>query len=192
MIVVQSIAGFLPARRGDPMHVDRRVFALLLIPLMQACSQQAAPATSTATAPESVKPGVAAPSKAQVTACQLVTAAEMSMILNSPVVATPDDGSAGSTRCTYKTDKPITHTTPYVELSVDWGSGAGAMSATSALNQHEPGIADPYAGIGDQAMAMGPTLMIRTGEDLMTIVQSGVDDVPGTARKIFDTAKPRM
>lgn len=127
-----------------------------------------------------------------VTACDMVTAQEMSAIVGGEVVATPDDHSNGKTSCIYKTDKPITHTTPYVELSVDWGSGEGGMAASGALNKHEPGVADPYAGIGDQAAMSGPALMIKTGEDLMTIVLSGVNDFPATAKKIFDTAKPRL
>jgi hypothetical protein len=136
----------------------------------------------------------AAPAQEKATprACDLVTAKEMSVILGGDVVGTPQDGSNGKTECIYKTDKPITHTTPYADLSVDWGSGEGAMQGVGFLNKHEPGIADPYAGIGDQAVAMGPSIMIKTGEDLMTIQLSGIDDVPGTVKKIFDTAKPRM
>jgi hypothetical protein len=125
-------------------------------------------------------------------ACEMVTAKEMSAIVGSEVVATPEDGSNGKTECIYKTDKAITRTTPSVDLSVDWGSGEGGMEASGALNKREPGVADPYAGIGDAAAMSGPALMIKTGEDLMTIVLSGVDDFPGTARKIYDTAKPRM
>ncbi|HEV2734445.1 MAG TPA: hypothetical protein VGV85_06380, partial [Longimicrobiaceae bacterium] len=56
----------------------------------------------------------------------------------------------------------------------------------------EPGIADPYAGIGDQAASVGPTLMIRTGEDLVNIVFSGVTDAPAAAKRIFETAHARM
>ena len=33
--------------------------------------------------------------------------------------------------------------------------------------------------------------MIRTGEDLVTIVLSGVSDAPAKAKRIFETAKPR-
>jgi hypothetical protein len=66
------------------------------------------------------------------------------------------------------------------------------MQGVGFLNKHEPGVADPYAGIGDQAVAMGPSVMIKTGEDLVTIQLSGIDDVPGTIKKIFNTAKPRM
>jgi len=50
-------------------------------------------------------------------------------------------------------------------------------------------IVNPFDGIGDQAISVGPALYIRTGEDLVTIVLTGVNDRPTVARKIFDTAK---
>jgi hypothetical protein len=50
----------------------------------------------------------------------------------------------------------------------------------------------PYDGIGDQAIAVGPALMIKTGEDLVKLIFTGVDNAPVKARKIFDTAKARM
>jgi hypothetical protein len=34
--------------------------------------------------------------------------------------------------------------------------------------------------------------MIQTGDDLITLVLSGVSGAPAKARRIFDTAKPRM
>ncbi len=125
-------------------------------------------------------------------ACDLVTAKEMSVILGSEVVGTPKDRSNGKTECIYQTDKPVTHSTPYADLTIDWGEAETAMNAAGFMNKHEPGIADPYQGIGDKAVAVGPTLMIQTGDDLMTIILSDVADVPGTAKKIFNIAKPRM
>ena len=47
-------------------------------------------------------------------------------------------------------------------------------------------------GIGDQAIAVGPALMIKTGDDLVKLIFTGVDDAPVKAKKIFDTAKARM
>jgi hypothetical protein len=58
--------------------------------------------------------------------------------------------------------------------------------------QAEPGLANPYEGLGDQAAAVGPALMIRAGEDLVMLVFSGVDDAPSKAKRIFETAKARM
>ena len=122
-------------------------------------------------------------------ACALVTAAEMSAILGSPVSAEPNDRFTNKTECSYK---PAAGISPYVEFSVAWGGGEAAMTAMGMAGQMEPGMTSPYAGIGDQAAAVGPTLMIRTGEDLVNIVFSGVDGAPQKAKQIFDTAKPRM
>ncbi len=122
-------------------------------------------------------------------ACTLVSEKEMSAIVGAPVVAEANDRSAGRTECTYK---PAGGSFPYVELSVDWGDGETAMAATGMMEQREPGISNPYDGIGDQAAVVGPALMIRTGKDLVTITLTGVSDVPAAAKRIFDTAKPRM
>lgn len=130
-------------------------------------------------------PSAGAAARPELPACQLVTASEMSAIVGAPVAATPD----GDGKCTYQ---PAAGSSPYVELTVARGDGEVAMQAVGAMNRHEPGIADPYAGLGDQAAAVGPALMIRTGKDLVTIVFSGVDDTPARAKRIFDTAKARM
>jgi len=122
-------------------------------------------------------------------ACSLVTEAEMSAILGAAVVAEANDRSNGKTECIYK---PVSGVSPYVELSIDWGSGAAALAATEMMGRIEPGLTNPYEGLGDQAAAVGPMLMIRTGEDLVSIVFSGVSEAPAAAKKIFDTAKGRM
>jgi hypothetical protein len=119
----------------------------------------------------------------------MVTQAEMSAIVGGAVIARNNDHSNGKTECIYTAAEGIS---PYVELSVDWGSGEGAMMGLGMLNRKEPGITSPYDGIGDQAVAVGPALMIRTGEDLMTITFSGVEDAPAKAKRIFDTARARM
>jgi hypothetical protein len=104
------------------------------------------------------------------------------------VDAVPPAAKAAETACTYSAPSGL----PTVQMEVDWGDGEVAMSAFAMLNRNEPGIGSPYDGIGDQAVAIGPTLMIRTGEDLMKLVFSGVDDAPAKAKKIFQTAKPRL
>ncbi len=119
-------------------------------------------------------------------ACTLVTDAEMSAILGAPVVTDPNPRS---NKCIYKAASGIG---PYVELSVDRGDAKVAMAAMGSLGKAEPGLTSPYDGIGDQAAAVGTGLMIRTGDDLVTIMFSGVADAPATAKRIFDTAKPRM
>ncbi len=66
------------------------------------------------------------------------------------------------------------------------------MASAGVMGRQEPGLTSPYDGIGDQAVAVGPALMIRTGDDLVSIVFSGVSGAPAKARRIFDTAKARM
>ena len=111
----------------------------------------------------------------------------MSAILGAPVVADPNRG--GKTECDYK---PASGMSPAVKLTVDWGDGKVAMTAMGMMGKREPGLTSPYDGIGDQASAVGPALMIRTGEDLVTIVFTGVTGAPAKAKRIFETAKPRM
>ena len=173
------------------MQMTRLVFAglLLALPLLSGCSKPPADSaptapTVTAAAVESpVAPVRATPSREDAKACDLVTAQEMSAILGSVVSgAEPGHKSSGVTACVYQ---PTGGTSPYVEFSVEWGEGKLALMAAGAMGKAE-------SGIGDQAMAVGPTLWIRSGEDLVKIVFSGVDDRPAKARKIFDTAKARM
>jgi hypothetical protein len=122
-------------------------------------------------------------------ACAMVTEAEMSDILGSTVVGKANDRSSGKTECIYQVESGLG---PYVELSVDWGGGEAAMTAMKMMGSAEPGLANPYAGLGDQASQVGPALMIRTGEDLVTLIFSGVEGSPAKAKKIFDQAKARM
>lgn len=82
--------------------------------------------------------------------------------------------------------QPTGGVSPYVEFSVEWGEGEDAMNAAGAMAKKEPGIDNPYAGVGDQAVAVGTSLMIRSGKDLVTITFSGVDHAPAKAKKIFD------
>jgi hypothetical protein len=168
---------------------------ILLVPgiaaliAVAACNHSDQPPQQNESKPAAAAAAAPPPAKPRATACDMVTEAEMSSILGGAVVAKNNDHSNGKTECIYTAAEGVS---PYAELSVDWGSGEGAMTAMGMMNQKEPGIADPYEGIGDQAAAVGPTLMIRTGDDLMTIVFSGVTDVPAKAKRIFETAKARM
>lgn len=130
---------------------------------------------------------VAKPPRPLPAPCALVTAAEMSAILDAAVVANARQG--GTTECNYT---PVSGVSPAVKLSIDWGDGKIAMTSAGTMARNEPGLVSPYDGIGDQAVAVGPALMIRTGDDLMTIVFTGVSGEPAKARRIFSTAKPRM
>jgi hypothetical protein len=140
-----------------------------------------------ATVARAAKKAAAKPARTPPAPCALVTAAEMSAILGTPIVAEPRAG--GSTECNYA---PASGVSPTVKLTVDWGDGKIAMASAGMMARQEPGLTSPYHGLGDQAVAVGPALMIRTGEDLVTIVFSGVTDGPAKARRIFETAKGRM
>lgn len=122
-------------------------------------------------------------------ACQLVTSAEMSIILGTIVVGKPDDRPGDFTGCTYQ---PTSASFPSVELKLTWGDGAAAMQGIGIAGKREPGLVSPYDGIGDQAGTAGPLLLIRTGDDLMTMVFNGVIGTPAKAKRIYDTAKARM
>ncbi|HSU97473.1 MAG TPA: hypothetical protein VLI40_09600 [Gemmatimonadaceae bacterium] len=169
------------------MHSPRTLaLAALPVLLLAACAKK------DRTTPElqaAGQPTATPPAKQPVTACAMVTEAEMSKILGVTVAAEPHEKTSDQTECIYK---PASGISPYVDFTLTRGDGEAAMTAAGMMNQHEAGIASPYEGIGDQAVAVGPTLMIRTGEDLVQLVFSGVTDAPAAAKKIFDTAKPRM
>ena len=122
-------------------------------------------------------------------ACDLVTASEMSAILGTTVQGVVDEHATDQTGCQYAT---ADGTGPHVDFQVNWGDGRVALQAAGVMGRLEPGIENPYQGIGDEAAAMGPALMVRTGEDLITLTFSGVDDAPARARTIVDFARRRM
>jgi hypothetical protein len=121
-------------------------------------------------------------------ACEMVTEAEMSHILGVTVTAKDLTHSSGETDCKWAAPSGF----PAVELEMDWGDGEVAMQAANMMDRREPGITSPYDGLGDRAIAVGPALMIKTGDDLMKLIFTGVEDAPVKAKKIFDTAKARM
>lgn len=122
-------------------------------------------------------------------ACELVTPAEMSAIVGATVTGQAEDHPDSSTKCTYR---PATGSGPSVEFTVTWGDGYTAMSGMGLAANREPGLVAPYSDLGDQAGTAGPLVMIRKGDDLVTLVLSGVADQQAAAKKIFETAKPRM
>lgn len=121
-------------------------------------------------------------------ACTLVNAAEMSAILGAAVNATPKDRPS-TALCIYQSAGGAG---PYAELKVEWGDGRIAMQSSGLMGRKEPGIADPLAGLGDEAYAVGPTFSIRLGEDLMQVVFSGITGHADKARRVVATARPRM
>jgi hypothetical protein len=123
-------------------------------------------------------------------ACDLISEAEMTEILGSPVIAQSGDGhSVAQTSCGWS---PESGYSPYAELTIEWGSGEAAMFATGILSGIEPGLTSPFEGLGDQASAVGPTVMIRRGEDLVTIILSVKDDPVPIVRSIYATVDARL
>ena len=168
--------------------------ALVMITALTACGASKQPAAGAAASTDrdaASAPALASPERAKepvAKACDLVTEAEMSHILGVAVSAKDLTHSSGESDCKWTAPSGF----PGVELEVDWGDGEVAMQASGFMNRKEPGIVSPYDGIGDQAIAVGPALMIKTGEDLVKLIFTGVDDAPLKAKKIFDTAKARM
>jgi hypothetical protein len=122
------------------------------------------------------------PQLEQTPACTLISDAQMSGIIGAPLHGT----ASGRSKCIYK---PATGSVPYVEFSMDYGDGEAGMKGAGFAEGHQRGLTSPYDGVGDQAVAAGPALFIRTGDDLITLVFTGVPDVRTKAKKIVDTAK---
>lgn len=168
---------------------------LMILLTLQGCTQTnqsnyAANAGSVAQSQSVATPILnVAPTRESLKACAIVTQEEMSRILGAAVNAQANDGSNGKTECIYKA---VTGMSPYVVFTVEWGEAETALKAAGAMGKIEPGITNPYEGIGDQAIAVGTALWIRTGDDLVTIVFSGVENAPAKAKQIFNTAKEKM
>ena len=166
----------------------RNLSVVSLAVLLAACSK-----------PSAEIPVVTEPARAEIaranetpSACELVTANEMSMIVGFDVTATSDDvSSRGVTKCGYAptSGKPM----PIIELKVEWGMAEAAMVAGGMLGRMEQGeLTDPLAGVGDQAYMVGSEAMIRHGEDLVRIMAYGVDEPLTAIREIFATAEQRL
>jgi len=146
---------------------------------VSACSKPEAPAPTAAAAPQA--PPVSAPA-AQPTACSMVTQEQMSEILGKAVVGEADESSSGVTKCVYTAPTSLS---PDAWVSVEWGEGQTAMTAAGMAEHHEPGLTDPLAGLGDQALQVGPVLFVRSGEDLVQIYLTGIEEVVPPAAKIL-------
>jgi hypothetical protein len=169
-------------------HLRQPWAALLAAALLAACSKQESPAPAAAAhAPTTAS--AAAPAKPVATACEMVTQAAMSAILGGAVSAKADEGM-GRTGCIYLPASGGPG--PAVELRIEWGMAQIAIKGVGMAGRAEPGLASPLAGLGDQAAQLGPALMIASGEDLVTIIASGVDEVVPKAKAILALVKPRL
>jgi outer membrane protein OmpA-like peptidoglycan-associated protein len=118
--------------------------------------------------------------------CAMVTAEEMSGIVGTKLSAESGDSTA---TCKYQ---PAQGSSPHVELTVDWGGGPAALTASSLLSRREPGISSPLDGLGDEASSIGPALWVRVGEDLVTLTLWGIEEDIPAAKRIIATMRPRM
>ncbi|WP_334151390.1 hypothetical protein [Hyphomicrobium sp.] len=124
------------------------------------------------------------------TACGLVSAADMSTVLGSAVSAVADD-RGGQTKCTYETAGGELGA-PYAEVQLNWGDGATGMQGAGLMESELGPAMDKLAGLGDQATTVGPMILIRRGEDLITLVISGVPNSTAAAKSIYGLLDARL
>ena len=167
-------------------------FLVVSVAAVDGCSKASTAPVAAAVDPAPMPTGTASAARLEqaAKACDLVTPKEMSAILGKPVTAQGEERpSNDETTCSYSFAGSLS---PDVVFMLNRGDGEAAMSAMGMMAKHEPGIVDPYQGVGDQAATVGPQLWIRSGDDLVTLTLLGVDDVPAVAKRIVDTAKARM
>lgn len=121
-------------------------------------------------------------------ACAMLTAAEMSKILGTEVTTAANDRSS-QTKCEYTAARGGS---AYVEVMLSWGDGDAGMAGAGMADAGMPGMVNPYQGLGDKAVAVGTMLMIKRAEDLITLTFSGIDDMPGKAKQIYQALDKRL
>lgn len=124
------------------------------------------------------------------TACGLIPAEEMSEVLGSAVTAAADD-RGGQTKCTYEAAGGELGG-PYAEVQLNWGDGEAGMAGAGAMEPELGGAMGKLAGLGDQATAVGPMILIRRKDDLITLVISGVPDSAASAKRIYGLLNERL
>jgi hypothetical protein len=151
--------------------------------LLAACNK-----TNPGPAPASSVSADAAADRApkELSACDFLTAEEMSTLLGGRV--TRDPPTRGDT-CVYS---PAQEPGPFAELKFEPGDGEAAMMGAGFANRQEPGLVDPLVGVGDQALSVGPVVMIRRGEDLITIRLPGVDDPLRRIKLIYGAINAKL
>ncbi len=163
-----------------------RVLSAALLVALCACAKSAETTTSSTTTTATAVPTTdiaAAVAKANKRddPCSFVTVPEMRAILRAQITARV----VGGNKCVYEVPS---HPGPYSQVQVERGDGRIAMKSAGAMG----GMTSPVKGVGDQAMSVGPLLMVRTGEDLVEITMSGVQAPTEKAKTIFNTVKKRL
>ena len=123
-------------------------------------------------------------------ACELISAADMSAVLGRAVTAVADN-RGGQTRCTYESAGDQIGG-PYAEVQLNWGDGVAGMKGAGAMEPQLGKVMGKLAGLGDQATSVGPMILIRRGSDLITLVISGVPDSTSTAKRIYGLLDARL
>jgi hypothetical protein len=123
-------------------------------------------------------------------ACELVSAADMSAVLGGAVAAVADN-RGGQTKCTYESAGDEIGG-PYAEVQLNWGDGVAGMKGVGAMEPQLGKVMGQLAGLGDQATSVGPMILIRRGSDLITLVISGVPDSTSTAKRIYGLLDARL
>jgi hypothetical protein len=124
------------------------------------------------------------------TACELISAADMSAVLGSAVGAVADD-RGGQTKCTYESAGDEIGGA-YAEVQLNWGDGVAGMKGAGAMEPQLGDVMGQLAGLGDQATSVGPMILIRRGGDLITLVISGVPDTTSAAKRIYGLLDARL
>ena len=124
------------------------------------------------------------------TACELISAADMSAVLGSAVAAVADD-RGGQTKCTYESAGGEIGGA-YAEVQLNWGDGVAGMKGVGAVEPQLGQVMGQLAGLGDQATSVGPMILIRRGGDLITLVISGVPDSTSAAKRIYGLLDARL
>jgi hypothetical protein len=124
------------------------------------------------------------------TACGLIPAEEMSAILGSSVTAAADD-RGGQTKCTYEVAGGELGGA-YAEVQLNWGDGASGMGGAGAMESQLGEVMGQLPGMGDQATTVGPMILIRRKDDLITLVISGVPDSTISAKRIYGLLDARL
>ena len=124
------------------------------------------------------------------TACELISAADMSAVLGKAVTAENDD-RGGQTKCTYSSAGDEIGG-PYAEVQLNWGDGVAGMKGAGAMEPQLGKVMGQLAGLGDQATSVGPMILIRRSTDLITLVISGVLDSTAAAKRIYGLLDARL
>jgi hypothetical protein len=114
----------------------------------------------------------------------------MSAVLGSAVAAVADD-RGGQTKCTYSAAGDEIGGT-YAEVQLNWGDGVAGMKGAGAMEPQLGKVMGKLAGLGDQATSVGPMILIRRGDDLITLVISGVPDSAVAAKRIYALLNTRL